>query len=193
VRLWDVFGGGRAKETLQHGADVLALAYRNDGQELAVATLDGQIALWDLKTMCVHTHTLSATGHRNGHCTAAERSCEGRRLQTGVIEARRDITGGRSVWDRRSAINSTANKAFTSLCYTADGQCLLAGGASKYVCIYDVRGNHVAPQAWVAPGTLSTPRRGLGHSCARACCCAAFSYRAAARWAACWTSCRTGT
>ena len=37
MRVWDVFGGGRAKETLQHGADVLALAYRPDGQELAVA------------------------------------------------------------------------------------------------------------------------------------------------------------
>ena len=61
------------------------------------------------------------------------------RTQTGQIEARRDITGGRSVWDSRTALNSTANKAFTSLCYTADGQCLLAGGASKFVCIYDVR------------------------------------------------------
>ena len=51
MRVWDVFGGGRAKEVLQHGSDVLALAYRPDGQELAVATLDGNIALWDLKNM----------------------------------------------------------------------------------------------------------------------------------------------
>lgn len=30
-------------------------------------------------------------------------------------------------------------RAFTSLCYTADGECILAGGQSKNVCIYNVR------------------------------------------------------
>ena len=28
---------------------------------------------------------------------------------------------------------------FTSLCYTADGSCILAGGRSKFICIYNVR------------------------------------------------------
>ncbi len=41
--------------------------------------------------------------------------------------------------DVRTAKNSTWGKAFNSLCYTADGTALLAGGNSKYVCIYDVR------------------------------------------------------
>lgn len=30
------------------------------------------------------------------------------------------------------------SSCFTSLCYTADGQCILAGGRSKFVCIYNV-------------------------------------------------------
>lgn len=30
------------------------------------------------------------------------------------------------------------SRAFTSLCYTADGSCILAGGQSKNVCIYNV-------------------------------------------------------
>lgn len=30
-------------------------------------------------------------------------------------------------------------RAFTSLCYSADGECLLAGGQSKNVCIYHVK------------------------------------------------------
>lgn len=143
--MWDVYGGGRAKETLQHGADVLALAYRPDGNELAVATLDGNIALWDLKTMYGRRRTVRGSRRfkqaRFAHrfIWPAAGMVAGPRLQIGTIEARRDITGGRSVWDRRTALNSTANKAFTSICYTADGQCLLAGGASKYVCIYDVR------------------------------------------------------
>lgn len=30
-------------------------------------------------------------------------------------------------------------RSFTSLCYSADGQSVLAGGLSKFVCIYNVR------------------------------------------------------
>ena len=33
----------------QHGADVLDVAFRPDGDILAAATLDGQIALWDAR------------------------------------------------------------------------------------------------------------------------------------------------
>lgn len=29
-------------------------------------------------------------------------------------------------------------RAFTTLCYSADGNCLLAGGQSKNVCIYNM-------------------------------------------------------
>lgn len=30
-------------------------------------------------------------------------------------------------------------RAFTTLCYSADGQNILAGGMSKFVCLYHVR------------------------------------------------------
>lgn len=30
-------------------------------------------------------------------------------------------------------------RAFTTLCYTADGTCILAGGQSKNICIYNVQ------------------------------------------------------
>lgn len=30
-------------------------------------------------------------------------------------------------------------RAFTSLCYSADGEAVLAGGLSKFVCIYNIR------------------------------------------------------
>lgn len=33
---------------------------------------------------------------------------------------------------------SVYDRCFTSLCYTADGKCILAGGRSKFVCIYHV-------------------------------------------------------
>lgn len=48
VKIWDVFGTGKPMiETLQHSKEVLTLAYRPDGQQIASATLDGTIYFWD--------------------------------------------------------------------------------------------------------------------------------------------------
>ena len=33
----------------------------------------------------------------------------------------------------------SAIRSFTSLCYSADGESILAGGQSKFVCIYNVK------------------------------------------------------
>lgn len=111
IRLWSVFGRSRAAEPFSLNSDVLALAFRPDGRELAASTLDGQISFWDVV---------------NGQ-------------QTSLIEGRKDISGGRKVDDRIAAANNASGKSFTSLAYTADGSCIIAGGNSKYVVIYDVR------------------------------------------------------
>ncbi|GER48410.1 periodic tryptophan protein 2 [Striga asiatica] len=110
VRLWDIYEGKAGVESFGHTHDVLTLVYRPDGKQLACSTLDGQIHFWD--------------------------PLEGVEMFT--IEGRRDIAGGRLMTDRRSAANSTAGKCFTSLCYSADGSYILAGGSSKYICMYDV-------------------------------------------------------
>lgn len=112
VRLWGVFGGGggEEREALVHSHDVLALAFRPDGRQLASATLDGQIYFWD---------PLEGTTQ-------------------GTIEGRRDLRGGRLAGDRRAAGNLSSGACFTSLTYSADGAQLLAGGDSKYVCLYHV-------------------------------------------------------
>ncbi|PSC76313.1 periodic tryptophan 2-like protein [Micractinium conductrix] len=110
VRTWDVFNGKGAMEALQHQHDVLSLAWRPDGKQLASSTLDGQIYFWD-----PHEAVLQ-----------------------GTIAGRRDIAGGRLRSDRRTAVNSSSGRCFTSLAYSADGSFLLAGGSSKYVCLYDV-------------------------------------------------------
>ncbi|KAG6780518.1 hypothetical protein POTOM_013380 [Populus tomentosa] len=110
VRMWDVFEGKGAVETFPHTHDVLTVVYRPDGRQLACSTLDGQIHFWD--------------------------TVDGLLMYT--IEGCRDIAGGRLMTDRRSAANSTAGKCFTTLCYSADGSYILAGGSSKYICMYDV-------------------------------------------------------
>ncbi|KAI7750771.1 hypothetical protein M8C21_028344 [Ambrosia artemisiifolia] len=110
VRLWDVFDGKGSVETFQHTHDVLTVVYRPDGKQLACSTLDGQIHFWD--------------------------PIDGLLMYT--IEGRRDIAGGRLMTDRRTAANSTSGKCFTSLSYSADGNYILAGGSSRYICMYDV-------------------------------------------------------
>ncbi|KAL6334269.1 hypothetical protein AAG906_014668 [Vitis piasezkii] len=110
VRLWDVFEGKGAVETFNHTHDVLTVVYRPDGKQLACSTLDGQIHFWD--------------------------PIDGLLMYT--IEGRRDIAGGRLMTDRRSAANSSSGKCFTSLCYSADGSYILAGGSSKFICMYDI-------------------------------------------------------
>lgn len=111
IRVWDVYGRSQAVEPFRLQADALALAFRPDGREVAVATLDGQVALWDLKDA----------------------------VQRTLIEGRKDVSGGRKHDDRVTAQNNSSGKSFNSLSYTADGQCVLAGGNSKHVCLYDAR------------------------------------------------------
>lgn len=110
VRLWDIFTTGATPDVLRHNADVLAIAFRPDGKELATATLDGNIHFWE---------TTTAT-------------------YLGQIEGRNDISGGRTVNERRTAKNSAASKHFTSLCYSADGRLIMGGGRSKWVVMYEV-------------------------------------------------------
>ncbi|XP_069491780.1 periodic tryptophan protein 2 homolog isoform X2 [Ambystoma mexicanum] len=110
VRLWDMSDSWKTKETLLLNSDVLAVTYRPDGKELAVATLDGQISFWDPQNA----------------------------VQTGSIEGRHDLQMGRKEMDKITAKQAAKGKSFNTLCYSADGQSLLAGGASKFVCIYHV-------------------------------------------------------
>ncbi|CAG9460299.1 unnamed protein product [Pedinophyceae sp. YPF-701] len=112
VKYWDIFESNRGSvESLQHTHDVLALAFRPDGKQIASSTLAGDIYFWD----------------------AAEAELQG------IAEGRRDVAGGRSVADRRAAGNATSGQCFTSMVYSADGTVIIAGGTSKFVCMYDTQ------------------------------------------------------
>jgi periodic tryptophan protein 2 len=110
ARLWDVFGSKGTAETLQLTSDVMALAFRPDGSQLAVASLDAQITFWDMRSSA----------------------------QEGSIESRSNLEVGRRSTDKVTAQTLSAGAHFTCLCYTADGQNILAGGRSKVVCLYNV-------------------------------------------------------
>ncbi|TDH70720.1 hypothetical protein CCR75_004241 [Bremia lactucae] len=112
IRLWNLFASKKSFiEPLAHPTDVLAVAFRPDGKQLASTTLNGVINIWDVK--------------------------EGE--QIGSIDGKRDIAGGRKDTDLITAASNQLTKHFTSVCYSADGSLLLAGGRSKFVCIYAVQ------------------------------------------------------
>ncbi|KAJ1525853.1 hypothetical protein ONE63_009048 [Megalurothrips usitatus] len=111
LRLWNAIESGSAHQTILLPSDGLFVTYRPDGEEVAVATLDAQISFFDVKT-------------------GDQRTC---------IEGRNDLGSGRSDTDLVTAKQTLKGKAFNSLCYSADGENILAGGQSKHVCIYNVK------------------------------------------------------
>lgn len=110
VRVWSIFGRSQSSEPLQLQSDLLSVAFRPDGKQIAASTLDGQLTFWSVQDA----------------------------VQQAGIDGRRDISGGRKITDRRTAANAAGTKSFSTITYSADGTCLLVGGNSKYICLYDV-------------------------------------------------------
>ena len=110
ARIWSIFSRTQTSEPLQLQADILDIAVRPDSQQLAVSTLDGQLTFWSM--------------------SEAE--------QVAGLDGRRDVSGGRKFSDRRTAANVSGTKSFNTIRYSTDGSCLLAGGNSKYICLYSV-------------------------------------------------------
>ncbi|XP_050544928.1 periodic tryptophan protein 2 homolog [Daktulosphaira vitifoliae] len=110
LRIWNAVENASDHETIQLFADGLCVAFRPDGKEVVVATLDGQLLFFDVRTS----------------------------TQVGSIEGRNDLGSGRCDTDLITAKKSLQAKAFNSVCYSADGQFVIAGGQSKNVCIYNV-------------------------------------------------------
>jgi len=111
VRVSDLFAKSKNTEVLEHNSEVLSIALRSDGQQLLAATLKGEIYIWNV---------------RDGQIV-------------GVIGGVRDLQGGRLQKDRVTAKNSQSNKHFRSVQYSSDGEYILAGGNSKFVCLFDIR------------------------------------------------------
>lgn len=113
VKLWDLYARNRAAETLDHTSEITAICYRPDGLEICVATLQGELYLWDTVDRQIR----------------------------GVLDCRKDLEGGRIESDGGliTSKKDDSNKYFQCLCYSADGDYVLAGGKTKFVCLYEVK------------------------------------------------------
>lgn len=83
LKIWNAIENGSVHETLQLTADGLFVTYKPNGEEVAVATLDGQISFF--------------------HCKTA--------VQIGSIEGRNDLDSGRSDTDLITAKKSLKGKS----------------------------------------------------------------------------------
>lgn len=115
VKVWDLYTDkGKAKDdtgdTLTHSSEVVCSAWLSDGNVLCAGTLQGMLQFWDAENTSLF----------------------------GEVHGQKDIMGGRKENDRMTSDKNTASLYFTSVCYSADGTCVLAGGNSKYICIYEV-------------------------------------------------------
>ncbi|KXX74157.1 Periodic tryptophan protein 2 [Madurella mycetomatis] len=110
ARIWSIFNRTQTSEPLQLQSDVLDIAFRPDSAQIAISTLDGQLSFWSVSEA----------------------------QQISGVDGRRDVSGGRRITDRRAAANVAGTKSFNTIRYSTDGSCLLAGGNSKYICLYSV-------------------------------------------------------
>ncbi|KAB8234749.1 snoRNA-binding rRNA-processing protein PWP2 [Aspergillus alliaceus] len=125
VRIWSIFGRTQTSEPLQLVSDVLSVAFRPDGKQVAASSLDGQLTFWSVEDA----------------------------VQESGIDGRRDVSGGRKLTDRQTAANAAGTKFFNCITYSADGSCILAGGNSKYICLYDVRTGSLVKKYTVSVNT----------------------------------------
>jgi len=109
-KVWDLYKSDSTPETFESSADVVCLAFRPDGNQICSGTIRGLLRFWNVDD--------------------ASLVCE--------IDGQKDIKGGRKINDRMTSDNNASSRYFTSIAYSADGNCLLAGGNSKYVCIYEI-------------------------------------------------------
>ncbi|VDO99014.1 unnamed protein product, partial [Schistosoma margrebowiei] len=121
LRLWDVTGNstdennlssmGLTKEVVNFSCDALYVVYRADGKQLAISLLNGNIVFYDPN--------------------------EG--VEMGTIDGHRDLgVAQTSEEDLVTPRRAAESKKFQTIAYSVDGEHLIAGGDSKYICLYSV-------------------------------------------------------
>lgn len=111
VKIWNCLETSGTHENVDMTFDVVCVAFNPNGEEVAIATLDCNISVLNAQS--------------------------GQQVYS--IEGRNDVGLSKADGDIVSAKESHKTKYFTAITYSADGECILAGGKTKFVCIYHVR------------------------------------------------------
>lgn len=110
IRVWNIFSRLQQLEPIEVQHDVLALAVSPNSKQVAVSTLNGQLAFFDIEDA------------RQEH----------------LLDIRKDVIAGRHLTDRFELRNSVRARSFTTIAYSSDGLSLIAGGNNNSICLYDI-------------------------------------------------------
>ncbi|XP_022217803.2 periodic tryptophan protein 2 homolog [Drosophila obscura] len=111
IKIWNCLESNSEHETIDAVSDVTNVTFSPSGEEIAVATLSGNITIFDIKSAS----------------------------QVTSIEGRNDLSSGRMETDVITAKKNAQANYFSTIEYSADGECLLAAGKSPNICIYHVK------------------------------------------------------
>ena len=105
----------------------MACAFRPDGQQIAVSTVDAQILFFHPGT---GQQTASIEGkHDLGYARKETDKVTGKKLTFGRLDFKKECS---------IEIRNLFFRAYRSISYTLDGNYLLAGGRSKYISLYNI-------------------------------------------------------
>ena len=111
LKIWDALESNSKREAIELSSEGIGVCWRPDGKEVSVSTLAGHILTFDVKTS----------------------------RQISSISGKKDLRMGKGQTDKISSKKKSDATHFSCLCYSADGTSILAGGNSKFICIYNVR------------------------------------------------------
>ncbi|KAJ8297862.1 hypothetical protein KUTeg_024393 [Tegillarca granosa] len=124
---------GRLLEVLSgHEGPISCVSFSMTKSLLASASWDKSVKLWDVfenkgakETIQLTTDAISTLNAQISFWNPTTA------VQKGSIEGRHDLGYSRKDSDKVTAKTLAAGKAFTTVCYSADGRCILAAGQSK--------------------------------------------------------------
>lgn len=96
---------------MDHSDKIAAVCFRSDGKEIAVSTTKGEVYFWELEFAGIK----------------------------GLLDVGKDLKAGRGEKEQVEAKNRFSSKFLKTMAYTVDGEWLIGGGASKNICIYDLK------------------------------------------------------
>lgn len=111
LRIWNCLEASGDHETIELMSDVVYVSFHPNGEEVAAATINGNITVFNVRTS----------------------------QQVSQIEGRKDLGSSVSETDIVTAKTNQQGRFFTTMTYSADGECILAAGKSKNICIYHVK------------------------------------------------------
>ena len=109
LKIHEIYSRKLNVDTLDHSSQITALAMHPNRKQIAVATLKGEIYIWELENAQL----------------------------LGIINS--ELEGGRSYFSKVSSSNDTNSRYLKALAYSSCGNYLIGGGKSKYLMIYDVK------------------------------------------------------